>query len=322
MPHPLPLLPTEEKAFFPVVVSIDCEPDPRVTPKSGPAPWDGTHGTIALVEQWRKSVPGAGVGWYWRVDPQIERNHGDPAWPLQTYRAHIDATTVLGDEHGVHPHPWRWSDAVDNWVSDAADHDWMDRCIETSVAGFARALGRPVRAIRMGDGHMSARIMAKLAAAGLRCDLTLEPGAPATPSLAPDEHATGLIPDRTATPRRPYRAARMDPCREGRCWYPHRLWALPMTTAPAGIPGVAAGTVANLGFEPEKFRHIATQGMSASMAAGAAYLAVVARTDVGANAGLARFAADNLAWLSLTRLGPRRPRFVGPMEALAMLGAH
>lgn len=279
------------------------------------------HGTIALVERWRSAVPGACVGWYWRVDPQVERGHGDAGWPLHAYRAHIDATTALGDEHGVHPHPWRWSDVVDDWVSDAADHDWVDTCIETSIASFSRALGRPVRAARMGDGHMSPRIMAKLAAVGITCDLTLEPGAPDVPSLAPEEHSTGRIPDRTHTPRRPYRPAEADPCREG-AQQATRPWVLPMTTAPAGTPGAVAGTVANLGFEPDKFRRIVIQGMSASMDQDAAYLAVVARSDVGANPGLARFTAENLAWLSLTQLGPRRPRFVGPMEALAMLGAN
>ena len=82
MYYPPPFLPKAEGAFFPVVVSIDCEPDPRVTPKAGPPPWHGTDGTIALVEQWRKSVPGACVGWYWRADADGHANWGPTSRPV------------------------------------------------------------------------------------------------------------------------------------------------------------------------------------------------------------------------------------------------
>lgn len=306
---------------LPVVVSIDCEPDPRVTPRAGPPPWDGMDGTIRLVERWRTTVPDARVGWYWRVDPQVHRGHGDAGWPLIAFRDHIERTLALGDEHGVHPHPWRWNEEAGEWVSDAADQDWMETCIETSIESFTRVLERPVRAVRMGDGHMSPRIMARLAKAGVLCDLTLEPGAPAAPSLVPSERSTGRIPDRTATPRRPYRPARLDPCRAGRCWWPHRLWALPLTTAPTGACAVAPGTVANLGFDPARFQCIVNAGLAASAAAGSAYIAVVARSDIGANPGLAHHASANLAWLAGARLQEWDLRFVGPMDALGLLGA-
>jgi hypothetical protein len=278
-------------------------------------------GTIRLVEQWRAAVPDARVGWYWRVDPQVDRGHGDAGWALAAFRAHIERTLALGDEHGVHPHPWRWSDAVGDWVSDAADQDWMERCIKMSIQAYERVLERRVRVVRMGDGHTSPRIMEVLARANVLCDLTLEPGAPAMPSLVAAERSTGRIPDRTATPRRPFRPARLDPCRPGRCWWPHRLWALPLTTAPPGVPGVAAGTVANLGFEPARFQRIVDAGLAASAAAGALYLAVVARSDVGANPGLAHHTSANLAWLAGTGFQGRETRFVGPMDALSMLGA-
>lgn len=306
---------------LPVVVSIDCEPDPRVTPRDGPPPWAGMDGTIRIVERWRDTVPDARVGWYWRVDPQVHRGHGDAGWPLIAFRDHIERTLALGDEHGVHPHPWRWNDDAGEWVSDAADQDWMAKCIETSIESYARVLKRPVRVVRMGDGHVSPRVMATLAKAGVLCDLTLEPGARAMPSLVPAERSTGRIPDRTATPRRPYRPARLDPCRPGRCWWPHRLWAFPLTTAPAGVDGLECGTVANLAFDPGKFQTIVVRGFAASLGEGAAYLSVVARSDVGTNPGLARHMAENLAWLSGIAPGGMQPQFVAPLGALSMLGA-
>lgn len=306
---------------LPIVVSIDCEPDARVTPRSGPPPWTGMAGTIALIEAWRARLPGARVGWYWRVDPQVQRGHGDAGWPLVAFRNHIEHTLAMGDEHGVHPHPWRWRDDVDDWVSDAGDHGWVDRCIEMSIESFARVLSRQVRVARMGDGHMSPQIMATLARTGILCDLTLEPGAPALPSLVAAERSTGRIPDRRSTPRRPYRPARTDPCRAGRGWSPNRLWAFPLTTATAGVAGLEPGTVANLAFEPGKFQTIAALGLAGSVADGAAYLSVVARSDVGSNPGLCRHMAENLAWLASVSPSGLEPRFVGPLDALAMLGA-
>lgn len=308
--------------YLPVVVSIDCEPDPRITPSEGPPPWRGIKGIIELIAWWRANVPGARIGWYWRADAQVVRGHGDPGWALHTYRGHIDATMAQGDEHGLHPHPWRWNERVGTWVSDAADEDWVEQCVQDSIDTFVRVLGRPVRTTRMGDGHMSPRIATTLERAGVECDLTLEPGAAATPSLAPGEHATGMIPDRRATPRRPFRPSPREPClpatgSDRSC----RFWALPLTTAPAGVDGIAPGTAANLGYSPDRFRRIVAAGLAESARQGAPYIAVVARSDIGSNRQLARYTAENLVWLATGGAGHAPPRFVGPLDALQSLSS-
>jgi len=316
-------VPKRDSDCLPVVVVIDCEPDPRVTPSAGPPPWNGVKGVIELITWWRANVPGAHIGWYWRADAQVAHGHGDPGWALHTYRGHIDATLALGDEHGLHPHPWRWSKEADMWVSDAADEDWFEQCIQGSIDAFVRVLGHPVRTTRMGDGHMSPRIAATLERAGVECDLTLEPGAAATPSLAPSERSTGMIPDRRATPHRPFRPSLREPCLPASgADRPCRFWALPLTTAPAGMHRFVPGTAANLGYSPKRFRRIVTAGLAESVRQGAPYVAVVARSDVGSNHQLARFAAKNLAWLATGGAGHAPPRFMNPLDALQSLGSY
>jgi hypothetical protein len=315
------LFPCDAIDSLPVVISIDCEPDLRVTPSAGPSPWDGLEGVIEMIATWREQVPGGRIGWYWRADEQVAHGHGDPGWALRAYRGHIDATTALGDEHGLHPHLWRWSDRKNTWVSDAADEDWAERCVQDSIDTFMEVLDRPVRAMRMGDGHMSPRILATMERAGVRCDLTLEPGAAATPSLAPSECTTGMIPDRRATPHRPFRPSRLDPCRPAATQEPGHLWALPLTTATTGLTGIAPGTPANLGFPPERFRRIVVSGLAESVSQGAPYIAVVARSDVGQDLNLTRCTVENLAWLTSGGAGIAPPRFLRPLEVLQVLGS-
>jgi len=311
--------PNRPPAFLPIVVSIDCEPDPRVTPPEGPPPWRGLDEVIRILAWWRKNIPGARVGWYWRIDEQVTRGHGDSGWALHAYRSHIDESTALGDEHGLHPHLWRWKEKLGGWVTDAGDEDWVDSSIQAAIDNFRQALGRPARAFRTGDRHMSPRILRVLLRNGIECDLTPEPGAPAKPKLAEDEEATGMIADQRDVPRRPYRPAPGNPCAAARPRDQGNLWTLPLTTAPASLRNVATGEPAHLGYPPAVFRAIAKAGLAESAMEGAPYLSVVARSHVGALSSAAGHLLQNLSWLATGGAGVAPPRFVGPLEALQAL---
>jgi len=304
---------------LPIVVSIDCEPDARVTPAVGQPDWEGMAGMIAMIAAWRARVPGARVGWYWRADEQVARGHGDPGWALRAFRNHIDATSALGDEHGLHSHLWRWDQRAQNWVSDFADEEWAQRCVRDSADTFTRALGHRARVMRMGDGYMSPHILAAMEQAGVCCDLTIEPGAAATLALVPGERTVGLIPDRRASPRRPFQPELHDPLCASSVEEPGRLWALPLTTAPRGLTGIPPGTAAILGFSPDWFRRIVTAGLAASAREGAPYLSVVARSDFGRDPERARATAENLDWLARSGAGLAPPEFVDPLEALKIV---
>jgi len=274
---------------------------------------------IALISAWRERVPGARVGWYWRADEQVTRGHGDPGWALRAFRDHIDATSALGDEHGLHTHLWRWDPRVQDWVSDFADEEWAQHCVQGSAHAFTRVLGHRARVMRMGDGYMSPHVLAAMEQAGVCCDLTIEPGAAALRALVPRERTAGLIPDRRAAPRRPFQPDPHDPCRASGVEEPGRLWTLPLTTAPRGLTGIPPGTAAILEFSPDWFRRIVTAGLAASAREGAPYVSVVVRSDIGRDPERSRTTAENLEWLTRSGAGLAPPEFVDPLETLRIV---
>lgn len=313
---------------LPVVVTVNLEPDDRVTSNDGTDPWDGVEGTIALVEEWRAGRSDMAVGWYWRCDPAIEAGYGDAAWALRRWRGQIEQALERGDEVGTHPHYWRWSDELGTFVSDAADDEWKTHCIRSSVDTMRATVGAPARVIMIGDGYVDAASARAIDELGIEVDLTLEPGGAARERMLDTEHTTGTMPDRSCTPPTPFRPSRHDPLRPGRVRL-RRHWALPITTTTT--PVVHEGTIvdpvgipANLGLDPWRFRHIVTSGVAASEAAGTPYVHVVVRSDVGSNAGLAQHTAENLHWLlgGMTGLADRYGgvAFVTPHEALRRLG--
>lgn len=315
-------------AGLPVVVSINLEPDARVTTNDGTSPWDGTQPTVDLVEQWRAGRNDRPVGWYWRCDPSIDVGFGHAAWAIRRWADQIAGALEQGDEVGVHPHYWRWSDALGTFVSDAANDEWKVHCIELSIHTMRTETASPARVAMMGDGYVDRVSARALDALGVEVDLTLEPGGMQREQMVHTEYTTGVMPDRTRTPHRPFRPSPGNPVRPGRV---RRLrhWALPLTstTTPVLRDGVVidrVGIPANLGLDPWRFRHIVASGLSASVRDGAPYVHAVVRSDVGVNAGLARFTAENLRWLGdgMDGLADRwgGVRIVTPHEALAMMG--
>lgn len=313
---------------LPVVVSINLEPDDRVTKPDGTSLWDGVEPTMALVEQWRTERPDARVGWYWRCDPSIQVGFGDPGWALRRWSAQIDQSIERGDEVGTHPHYWRWSDALGTFVSEAADPEWITHCIRLSVETMRSHTASPARVVMIGDGYVdriSARTFDDL---GVEIDLTLEPDGAARSQMVHTEYTTGTMPDRHNAPRRPFRPSRRNPLRRSRVRRA-RHWALPLTSAtePTVRDRVTidrVGTPANLGLDPWRFRTIVASGLAASVRAGAPYVHVVVRSDIGVNRGLKQHTADNLRWLADGMDDNARRwggvRFVTPHEAMRCLG--
>jgi len=194
---------------IPVVLCIDVEPDPRLVSRQAPEPWRGYEATQRSMEEWRArfgDATGAPVhfAWFLRMDPQIAGPYGSASWVADRYGAHLDAVQRQGDEVGVHPHPYRWSETANTWVHEFADQGWVDHCLEMSLQTFERALGRPCRSMRFGDRWLNTATVNLAERLGIRHDLTLEPGAPSLPSPMEGEHATGPLPDYYRVPRVPY----------------------------------------------------------------------------------------------------------------------
>jgi hypothetical protein len=320
---------------IPILIIIDCEPDPRLTTPGVSSPWTGFERFHDFISAQRESLAlrtgaPARFSWFWRMDPQIEVTYGSADWAVRTYARQVCESERSGDESGLHTHGWRWDAGAGKWVADHGNPAWLENCVRRSFSEFGRAFGRPCRIFRFGDGWLDGPTVALIERLGARIDLTLEPGMRETPSLVKDETSTGSIPNRRPVPTRPYRPSRGDfrePDRRGDA----RLWMLPVTTGRAAAPRLCLRDARNLwnwltapepptvqlnlGLEPGLFSAIFDRAVSSGRRP---YAAICARTDLGANTGLMAYAGRNLQAV-LNHRRADRFTFVGPTEALERL---
>ncbi|HZP28454.1 MAG TPA: glycoside hydrolase family 99-like domain-containing protein [Acidimicrobiia bacterium] len=195
----------------PVVLCIDCEPDPRMVDPADPPPLVGYQLVHDYFARWRERVEaltGAPVhlNWFFRMDPQVETTYGTPAAFVERHPDLLARARDSGDGLGVHPHAWRWDDAAGTWVGDLADAAFVRECLELAVATFRDAVGEPPELLRYGDAFLDDAVVGAADALGIRYDLTLEPGQPPrpVPETALGELATAELPDWRRVPRQPY----------------------------------------------------------------------------------------------------------------------
>lgn len=221
---------------IPVVLDIDVEPDAHTFPPDDPSPWRGFERLkedSAALRARLSALTGAParLTWVMRIDPQIARGYGHPAWILDRHRDFFDRVRDIGDEVGVHPHAWRWSPGRGAWIADHGDPEWVDRCIEMSFEEYGARFGEPPRLHRFGSRFVSTRVLETAERLGARIDMTVEPGEPEEgPGRHRGEYWAGVIPDYGDVPREPYRPDPADftrPATHGR-----RLWELPLSSGP------------------------------------------------------------------------------------------
>ena len=329
---------------IPILLAIDCEPDPRMPPPGSNLPWAGLAATLAEVEDWRQAMVArwrhpVTVNWFWRLDPQIETLHGRDDWGLVAHGAMIEATARAGDPHGLHPHATRWDAACQAWCNDHGNWPWIERLTRRAVAGYRDYFGRPPESFRFGDCWLSAELLALEESLGLRHDLTLTADQPPQPSLNGREWSTGALPDRRGAPFLPFRR---DPDRFLRAAPGRRegLWLFPSVSGAPQLPPGGYGRrawlrsrlrgqawprppldleqrVANLGGPPERFKPVFENGLAK---AGFRYALVALRSDAAGQrpTGL-RNVRQNLKLLLNHQWSPRF-RLVSPGGALDLLG--
>ena len=236
-----------------------------------------------------------------------------------------------GDETGLHTHAWRWDDGLGDWIIDHGDQKVVERCVRDSFAAFERALGRPCRVFRFGDGWINEPTLTLLEELGVHIDLTIEPGQPGVKSLVAAERSTGAIPDRRGALTGPYHPSRSDFLRQD----PNgstRLWCFPVTTGQcrrwprsrqrlswrAWLDALPVRTLPlNLGFDPGLFGPMFDRAVSANRRP---YAAVTVRSDVGSHEGLMSNVIRNMDAM-LNHPLVARFEFVAPSEGLRMLTA-
>jgi hypothetical protein len=206
---------TDLQRVVPVILCIDIEPDPRLVSRGNPEPWVGYEHAQRYLDDLRPRIEArtgspARYAWFLRMDPQISESYGDAAWVVERYRAHLEDVARLGDELGLHPHPYRWLEREGTWLHDFANQDWVEHCLRTSMEAFAASLGRPCLSMRFGDRWLNTDTVNLAERLGIRLDLTVEPGMPARSSPMPGELASGPLPDYRRVPRAPYTPSTAD----------------------------------------------------------------------------------------------------------------
>jgi hypothetical protein len=213
-----------DRDAVPVVFSIDCEPDPRILNPSAPPDFYGYGLVYDHLREWRahaEQVTGEPVhlNWFLRMDHQIERCYGSASAVAERYPEFLDEMHAVGDGIGIHPHPFRWSKVDESWYSGYGNPRWLVENLGIALRAFHDTFGYAPQLLRYGDGILSNELVDEAERAGIRYDLTLEPGRPAQRHPDPGEYADTLKPDWRKVPRAPYQPDRIDyrrPLRRGR----------------------------------------------------------------------------------------------------------
>jgi hypothetical protein len=218
----------------PLIFCVDVEPDEYFIDPSRKPDMAGFLATREILEEWRQKKQDVlarpvHFSWFVRADQPLERVCGDRFWIFSEYADVFHALRACGDTVGLHPHAYRWSDALDEWVADHGDAVWVEECARAAVEGYHGMFGYPCEAFRFGDRFMNEAVMAVLNRNGVRFDLTVEPGMAKTPAVFPDKPHAGDLPDYTAAPRSPYRPSPTD------FLAPHdglevNTWVIPVST--------------------------------------------------------------------------------------------
>jgi hypothetical protein len=190
-----------------IILAIDVEPDGRaeLDKENG---WKGSRDAVSVFTKLRAELEGATheavrFNWFLRADPQIAGTWGSATYVADACPELIRAIELSGDQAGVHVHTWRWSDKTRSWFNDFDDADWLNHCVDSSIAGVTQITGAPVIMNRFGDRWMSEQAIRALRNNGIRYDLTMEPGIPDMP-IHDDDRSTSWLPDMRGAPRTPY----------------------------------------------------------------------------------------------------------------------
>ena len=325
--------------LVPVILCVDVEPDPRLVSRGKQEPWTGYEHIQRYLDDQRAHIEArtgspARYAWFLRMDPQIAESYGNAAWAVERYRTHLETVARLGDELGLHPHPYRWLDQEGTWLHDFANQDWVEHCLRTSMEAFANSIGRPCLLMRFGDRWLNTATVNLAERLGIRLDLTVEPGMPAVPSPMPGELASGPLPDYRRVPRSPYTPSRTDFRRPAR-GYARPIRMIPLTSGHRRLLsqwplGVLRRSLEN-GLHywrqdtplymshrwqaPDTFDRMLDRALAAQRRP---YLAFAIRTDDNVEI----FAAvDSCLKALLTHRAARRFVFCGPANAQALLDA-
>ena len=216
-----------------VVLLIDVEPDARKT-SSGTDGWESSEAALEHLDRLRGDLETATgdrvqLNWFIRCDPQIERTWGRADYVAEACPRIIRTIEQHDDYAGIHVHLWRWDSRNERWYNDLTDRAWTAECLDVSIEAFGKIFGYAPEACRFGDQFLNRAAVELMRSAGIRFDLTVEPGLPGGP-IHDDPHAIGSLPDFRAAPREPWSPSTHDYLVPVPYASESDLWMLPLTT--------------------------------------------------------------------------------------------
>lgn len=221
-------------SVIPIIFCVDVEPDEFQVSREEQKRWLGYEALFEYSENLRKSLEKqtnrpVNFSWFYRADPQIREVYGDEAWALTYYQEILDSLFEYGDELGIHSHAFRWNDYDNTWISDHADQQWVNHCIQTCYDGFKRVMGYAPPVHRFGARWLNNETMMFLQDLKIKYDLTLEPGYRSDAVINEAQKLVGQYPDLTSALRYPYKCKR-DNFLEKDPLGLSDMWMIPMST--------------------------------------------------------------------------------------------
>ena len=163
----------------PMFLAVDVEPDQNldVGPR-GPVSWTGLPAMRRHLEDLRGSLEEATgsplrVGWYIRMDPQIEALCGTADCAAD--RMSEVPFSADGDYLGLHVHATVWDADKDCWVRANDNPGLRLEHLKVGLEAFATRMGEQPLRHRFTSGLIRDPAIAVLAKAGVKVDLTSEP---------------------------------------------------------------------------------------------------------------------------------------------------
>lgn len=234
------------RKIIPAFLSIDVEPDAlQISPDRGD-PWLGYAATYEFVQALRIELARTSglkpvFGWYFRMDPQIERACGRADFAMQAFPKRIDMLRQHGDYFGVHPHAMRWCAERKTWVHDFSDRQWLRFTTQFALDAFADCAGSRARVYRGGAGFLSDDIVDVIDRDGVEAELALEPVAgwglrsKVVPGALDKSPIVGEYTNCAGAPRTPYHPSRENFLERGNT-DARRILMIPLTTGAGVVP--------------------------------------------------------------------------------------